>query len=314
VAPLYQKNLVSYIIPCFNCEHYILDCLQSVFSQVDVDVEAVVIDDGSSDRSVNRVQQFMNSNRSAKVSLVFHPGNKNLGVSASRNLGIQRAQGEFIGFLDADDMLLDTQKTFKQLSIFMDSPNIVLVHSGVKIIGEIPSEALAHERHFGQRSALGPYRLSKVSQSLNINCIANSTVIVKRQALASFSYTQLFQVEDFVLWHLLSLAGKFYCLPGQLVGYRFHAETATSRYRKSLLIQYYSSIEFKLALAAKSPSKIQSAAAFLSLFSSIYDLLGLYSQNTKLSHVPSANWILRLVSLLSRCCSRASCYAYRHFM
>jgi glycosyltransferase involved in cell wall biosynthesis len=314
VTTLYQKVLVSYIVPCFNCENYILCCLQSIFAQDDVDVEAVVIDDGSSDRSIAKVQQFINSNPSAKISLLSHPGNSNLGVSASRSLGVQHSRGEFISFLDADDVLLEPNKTSQQIAVLLGSPNVVLVHSGVKIIGDIPSEALAHEQHFARRSALGPYRLSSISQSLDINCIANSTVLVRKQALAEFSYRQLFQVEDFVLWHLVALAGNFYCLPDQLVGYRFHSETATSRYNKSLLVQHYSSIEFKLALAAKSPSKIQSAVAILSLFSSLSNLLALYARNDMLCRVPSANWILRLASSLSRWSARASCYVYRYYM
>jgi glycosyltransferase involved in cell wall biosynthesis len=311
---LHSVNLVSYIVPCFNCENFILECLDSILGQTDVEIEIIIVNDGSSDRSLEFIRQFMASVSPNKVGLYSHQNQENRGVSASRMLGVKHARGDYIAFLDADDVLIDPVKTSRQVSIINANPNVVLVHSGVKIIGDIPSEALEHEQHFARRSALGPYRLSNISQSLDINGIANSTVLVRRQALAEFSYRQLFQVEDFVLWHLVSLAGSFYCLPDQLVGYRFHSATATSRYSKSLLIQHYSSIEFKLALAVKSPSIVQSVVALLSLFSSLSNLLALYSRNDMESDVPSGNWILRLASSLARWSSRVSCYAYRHFI
>ena len=302
--------LVSYVIPCYNCEDYIAECLKSVFSQIGVHLQALVIDDGSTDGSLEVVNKFISANPRADISLLFHPNNENLGVSASRSLGIRHAQGKYIGFLDADDLLLSSHKTSEQVSIFMQFPNVVLIHSGVKIIGDIPNNAMDHEQHFVQRSELGVYHLSKVPQSLDLNCIANSTVLVRKEALSDFSYSQLFQIEDFVLWHLVSLRGLFFCLSDKLVGYRFHSGSATSRYNKSLLIQQYSSVEFKLALAMKSPSILQSVVAIISLSSTLSSLMTLYSNSNTGTRVPSQIRILRLASFWGTLCSRFSAFLY----
>lgn len=99
-----KTPLISVIIPLFNKEKVVLKTLESVTKQTFTDFEVVVINDGSTDRSMEIVSQF----RSDRDSLSDQPNirliNKpNGGVSSARNLGIQEAKGEYIAFLDADD-------------------------------------------------------------------------------------------------------------------------------------------------------------------------------------------------------------------
>lgn len=86
----------SVIIPLFNKEQYVEKCIKSLSAQTYQDFEILVIDDGSSDSSVRRVQQL----GSSKLTLIAQ---KNSGVSAARNRGIDLAKGDYICFLDADD-------------------------------------------------------------------------------------------------------------------------------------------------------------------------------------------------------------------
>lgn len=269
-------SFVSYVIPCFNCELYIRDCLESVFQQVGVALEVIVVDDGSTDGSVGVIDEFIRCNASKHITLYSHPNNENRGVSASRMLGVQHSRGEFIAFLDADDILIDTSKSFQQLSVLAAHPDVVLVHSAVNIIGDIPADSQAHELHFSQRSAVSPYHLFDMKSCLEINCIANSTVLVRRSCLADFAFEQLFQVEDFVLWHLVACHGYFSCLPGALVGYRQHGSSASSTYNKSVLKRAYASIEFKLTLLVATSSFLQAFAVVLSIPSDFSRLISLY--------------------------------------
>jgi glycosyltransferase involved in cell wall biosynthesis len=89
--------LVSIIIPCFNAEAFISDAIRSAVAQSYPNTEVIVVDDGSRDRSVAVVQGF-----GARVRLVTGP---NAGGSRARNKGLSLAQGEYIQFLDADDLL-----------------------------------------------------------------------------------------------------------------------------------------------------------------------------------------------------------------
>lgn len=94
-----MSSLVSVIIPCYNAENFIGDAIKSVLNQTYPNVEAVVIDDGSTDNSLDVIKAF-------NVDRVRYHSGINQGAQLARNTGIELAQGEWIKFLDADDLLL----------------------------------------------------------------------------------------------------------------------------------------------------------------------------------------------------------------
>lgn len=98
--------ILSLIIPIFNVEKYILECLQSVAKNLPQDnVEIILVNDGSPDRSMQIVDDFLKS-LDEKLSSHFNVINQeNQGLSAARNIGIKNSTGEYIGFLDSDDIL-----------------------------------------------------------------------------------------------------------------------------------------------------------------------------------------------------------------
>lgn len=97
-----SKNpLVTVVIPAFNAEFYISEAIESVFSQTYQNYEVIVIDDGSSDSTLQIVEEYCIKYENVK--LLTHPEHQNRGVSKSRQLGVQQAQGKYIAFLDADD-------------------------------------------------------------------------------------------------------------------------------------------------------------------------------------------------------------------
>ena len=94
-----KKNpKISVIIPSYNAEKYIGECLDSVLSQTYKNLEIIVIDDGSTDKS------FTIAKSRKKVKVIKQ---KNMGVSVARNTGIDTATGDYIHFIDADDKLLN---------------------------------------------------------------------------------------------------------------------------------------------------------------------------------------------------------------
>lgn len=93
-----DEKLVSVIIPAYNIEDYIGRCLDSVLSQTYKNLEIIVIDDGSSDRTGEILDDYEKKNHRMKV---IHK--ENGGVSSARNIGIDRANGDYIGFVDGDD-------------------------------------------------------------------------------------------------------------------------------------------------------------------------------------------------------------------
>ncbi|MFD2727406.1 glycosyltransferase family 2 protein [Hyunsoonleella rubra] len=97
---------VSVIIPAYNCERFIEKAIRSALSQPEV-FEVLVINDGSTDETLSILKKIEKSNK--KVKILHHKNGVNRGRSASRNLGIKRATGNFIAFLDADDYYLENR-------------------------------------------------------------------------------------------------------------------------------------------------------------------------------------------------------------
>ncbi|MBP5266574.1 MAG: glycosyltransferase family 2 protein [Lachnospiraceae bacterium] len=95
-------DLVSVIIPAYNVEATIADCIGSVTSQDYQNIEIIVINDGSSDRTEDIVMQL--AKEDSRIRLLTTP---NGGVSHARNTGLSLAEGEYLMFVDADDLLLD---------------------------------------------------------------------------------------------------------------------------------------------------------------------------------------------------------------
>lgn len=95
---------ISIIVPIYNVEKYIEDCLKSVLVQIEEDIELIMVNDGSTDGSLQYCRKYMEQNKDLKFKLITQ---KNAGLSAARNAGLKLAEGEYIIFLDADDMLTE---------------------------------------------------------------------------------------------------------------------------------------------------------------------------------------------------------------
>lgn len=90
--------LISIILPVYNVEQYIEQCLNSIFSQSFTDYEVICVNDASTDNSLKVLAQY-----SDKIEIINNP--KNLGVGLSRNIGLEYANGDYIHFVDPDDWL-----------------------------------------------------------------------------------------------------------------------------------------------------------------------------------------------------------------
>lgn len=112
---------VSVIIPTFNCDSYLPEAIDSVLAQTYQDFELIVVDDGSTDHTAEILQGYGDRLRA------FHQSNQ--GVAAARNHGIRKAYGEWIAFLDADDIFLP-DKLAAQMQLAMTHSELGMIHSG----------------------------------------------------------------------------------------------------------------------------------------------------------------------------------------
>lgn len=117
--------VVSVVLCFYNEERFLDEAVHSVIAQDYPHWELILVDDGSSDRSTLKAKEYARKYYD-KIVYVHHPGHCNEGLSASRNLGISRAKGEFIAFLDADDVWYEN-KLSAQLSIFEKNPEVTVL-------------------------------------------------------------------------------------------------------------------------------------------------------------------------------------------
>jgi len=119
-----STQLVSIIMPVYNAEKYIAEAIQSVIDQSHNNLELVVINDGSTDNSEEIILKFSDKR-------IRYFKQKNKGVGAARNLGLANIKGQFICFLDADDLLPDHSLT-NRLQVFNKGEDVEFVDGEVK--------------------------------------------------------------------------------------------------------------------------------------------------------------------------------------
>ncbi|MDO6760250.1 glycosyltransferase family A protein [Tamlana sp. 2_MG-2023] len=130
---------VSVIVPAFNRAQYILECLNSVLHQTHRPIELIVVDDESTDDTVSIIQEFKSKNNKENIFEIKIIQQKNSGAPRARNNGFEKSKGEFIQFLDSDDILL-SQKIENQLSSF--NKNTKLVYSKTQFFIDEKSNTL----------------------------------------------------------------------------------------------------------------------------------------------------------------------------
>lgn len=123
--------MVSVVIPLYNKETYVVETLRSVMNQTYANLECIIVDDGSTDNSFEMTSKFISDNK-LPWSLISQ---NNSGQTKARNRGIQEARGEYIAFLDSDD-LWPVNKLQLQVAAIEKNPNSVLVLNSYAIFSE----------------------------------------------------------------------------------------------------------------------------------------------------------------------------------
>lgn len=217
----------SIIIPAYNAIKYLPETLESVLNQTFTNFEVLIINDGSSDSIVEWAADIIDP----RVKLISQT---NQGVSAARNTGIKKSKGEYIAFLDADD-LWEATKLEKQLQFLKNNPSLGLIHTAMMLID-------------GEGKSLGRTFISNVEGDalkalLEQNTIVTSSVIVRRNCLetvGSFD-NSLRSSEDWELWVRIASRYPFALIKEPLVFYRQHPHNTTKNWQ--MLEQDLHSIE-----------------------------------------------------------------------
>lgn len=136
-----KKPLVSVIIPVYNCAEYIGECIDSVAEQTYDNIEIIVVNDGSKDGSENIIKDKRKRYRN-----ILYYKQRNEGVSAARNLGIKKARGEYITFVDGDDLVGKYLVECLVNQITCTHPGCIIVSKPTQKINEFKERVLGYKK------------------------------------------------------------------------------------------------------------------------------------------------------------------------
>ena len=220
---------LSVIIPCYNAERYLGECLDSVLAQSEPDFEVILVDDGSRDGTLVAAQAC--AARDARVTVLHQ---ENAGVCAARNLGLDRAHGEWVTFVDADDLL--TPDAFATMLGAADEGTDMVVCAHETFDGEGNTRVIQPDTRWfartGERKRRAvALRLIEGDSVLNIMCNKlHRRALIEREGLRLMPGLAL--AEDALFNLEAALAGRNVRYVNRVTyRYRTHAASATQARR-----------------------------------------------------------------------------------
>ncbi|MCE6433041.1 glycosyltransferase family 2 protein [Acinetobacter baumannii] len=129
-----EQPLVSVVIPCYNHENFVQDCIQSVLDQTYQNIELIIIDDGSKDNSISKIEEMTEKCEKRFVRFEFRH-RKNKGLSATLNEALEWCQGEYYSAIASDDKIFN-YKIMKQVNYLEDNKDFAAMFGAVELIDE----------------------------------------------------------------------------------------------------------------------------------------------------------------------------------
>lgn len=199
--------LVTVFIPVYNSENYIADTLKSIIEQSYTMLEILIIDDGSTDDTVQVIKTFTDK----RIRLLKN--NKNMGIPYTRNRGLKEAKGKYLAIMDSDD-ISEKNRISKQVEFLEANSQIDVLGSYYSIVGGLVNRKVKSKYKMPDEIAIA---------LLFSNPIANPTVTLRMETLSQHNIQyndDHFVAQDYGMWVQISKIGKIQILPEFLVKYR----------------------------------------------------------------------------------------------
>ena len=251
-----SQEKISVIIPTYNSARYISKTLDSVYNQTVLPYEIVICDDGSEDDTVAIIQKYVKKREDIfdNVKIIEQVNN---GAGAARNNAIKNATGEWIAFLDSDDLWTDTKLELVT--------NAILAHRDVGIFSH--DEYGVFEGDMSQKTLAALHKYYDPSESLFLqlfwgNFFSTSCMVIKKDIIERAGYfdTQLLSAQDYDLWLRVSKDQKAYFIEEPLECYVTRKDNISAKtYRRykceMVIVKKYTSEVIRL-VGVKTGKKI----------------------------------------------------------
>lgn len=215
--------LVSVIIPCFNHEKFIQDCIQSVLDQTYQNIELIIIDDGSCDGSIKKIQEMLYICKQRFVRFEFRY-RSNKGLSATLNEGLEWCEGEYLAPFGSDD-IMKPENIEKKMDFLSKSKEIEIygVFSGYELIDQY-----SHIKNISKNS----YKKYSFNEILmhQFELPAPTALLNLKKVREVGGYDENLKIEDWFMWlKLTEKGGQLIYLDKVLCQYRMHEENTSKK-------------------------------------------------------------------------------------
>lgn len=194
--------MISIVIPVYNSARYLHECMDSIFNQTFQDFEVIVVDDGSTDNTVEIIQSY----KDPRIKLICNEHN----YIQSLNMGMTAAKGKYIARMDSDDIMLPKRLQL-QYDFMENNSDIDILGGGMKIFGKSNGEYIPKEN-------------ITIWDMLDGCCITHPTVMMRNKVIKDFGFKyekEYIYAEDYRLWIKMMQAGlRFKNLQEILIYYR----------------------------------------------------------------------------------------------
>lgn len=218
-TPDAETRLASVVIPCYGQSRFLAEAISSALEQDYPNKEIIVVDDGSPDDTLQVASSFGDR--------IVYIRQCNSGAAKARNVGIQASRGEYVAFLDADDICLAGRLSM-QARILDQDPRVGLVASDAHLIDPTGARCGLKSRVSGAPRRASDFRWETVSY-----CATTSSVMVRRECFESAGYFEesvgahSAGGEDWLQWVRIAQGYPMVYLPLPMIGYRLHEANVT---------------------------------------------------------------------------------------
>ncbi len=225
-----MKNLISIITASYNYENYIKETIESVLNQTYQNWELIIVDDGSKDNSVNVIKSYCE--KDSRIKLFQHEGGINKGLAETIKLGVSKANGEWIAFLESDDKFMP-ECLEEKIKVAEKNPEIGFIFSDLETFGEVNTKI---DKNYLYEAMKQKYKKTCIDMSIDLlkqNWISTfSIVMLKKSLLDNCNYdTPIQAFLDRWIWIQVSQKTKFYYLDKKLTMWRIHSKSFLNNFK-----------------------------------------------------------------------------------
>lgn len=245
-----KEPLVTVVVPCYNHERFVQECIQSIIDQQYRNIELIIIDDGSKDDSVRKIQELLPACQSRFERVEFR-ARPNKGLSATLNEALELTQGKYFSPIASDDILYPDKLT-KQVAFLENDHECLAVFGGMEIIDECSARIGVWNKYKCKKK----YHFDDIF--LRNDFTPAPSVLLRTEKINDVGrYNNNYLIEDIYMWLKLLKDGGYVINTGEInVKYRRHKDNTVSNEEKmwvgqmQILDDYKDHPIYKKALAA----------------------------------------------------------------